>query len=248
MNICGIYAIINWVNGKMYIGKTTNMQKRWREHKSSLNRENYKHENKQLIRAWQKYGENNFTCELLEECSMELLNEREKYWIKELKTYGHKGKYGYNSYPGGQGFGYGEDNPNFGKHISDEKKKKLSMLFSGRPGTKHTEETKKIMSIKVKERYKDKSKTPLYGKINADSPIYGIKRSNSSSQYIGVFWEKRRKRWVSRITFNGKMKWLGYFTSEEDAARAYDKKATELFGDKAKLNFPNEVPLMIEFV
>ena len=62
-------------------------------------------------------------------------------------------------------------------------------------------------------------------------------RPNSSSKYLGVIWEKRRNHWVARINPNKKLIYLGSFNNEEDAARAYDKKAFELFGEFANLNF-----------
>ena len=42
-----------------------------------------------------------------------------------------------------------------------------------------------------------------------------------TSQYKGVFWDKNSNKWKSQITINSKIKHLGYFTSEEAAAEAY---------------------------
>jgi len=62
-----------------------------------------------------------------------------------------------------------------------------------------------------------------------------------SSIYKGIYWFKRRKKWHARIEHNGKQVCLGYFTSEIEAARAYDAAAVQLFGDYAKLNFREAV-------
>jgi hypothetical protein len=64
-------------------------------------------------------------------------------------------------------------------------------------------------------------------------------RGRTSSKYKGVCWVKKRDQWRARITFNGKVIHLGRFETEEAAARAYDAKAKELFGEYAWLNFPN---------
>ena len=50
-----------------------------------------------------------------------------------------------------------------------------------------------------------------------------MKPKEFSSTYKGVSWQKDRNKWVSRIKINGKQKNLGSFTSEEDAADAYQK-------------------------
>jgi hypothetical protein len=42
--------------------------------------------------------------------------------------------------------------------------------------------------------------------------------------------------------FDGKQKYLGSFNEERDAAAAYDRAAKELFGDYARLNFPEVSP------
>lgn len=62
----------------------------------------------------------------------------------------------------------------------------------------------------------------------------------STSQYKGVHWNKKKKRWQSRITVNEKIRHLGYFINEDDAGRAYDEQARKLFGEYARLNFPDE--------
>lgn len=62
------------------------------------------------------------------------------------------------------------------------------------------------------------------------------RKFKGKSKYKGVYWKKLQKQWFAQITSGGKTKHLGYFAIEEEAARAYDKKAKELFGEFARLN------------
>jgi AP2 domain/HNH endonuclease len=64
------------------------------------------------------------------------------------------------------------------------------------------------------------------------------KYSGCSSPFKGVCWCKRKKRWRAQIAQSGVRLHLGYFDTEEEAARAYDKAARELHEGFAKLNFP----------
>mgnify|MGYP001400238116 CR=1 FL=1 len=57
-----------------------------------------------------------------------------------------------------------------------------------------------------------------------------------SSKYKGV--KKHKGKWVSQIQLNYQQIYIGIFISEEEAARAYDIKARELFGEYSNLNFP----------
>ncbi len=66
-------------------------------------------------------------------------------------------------------------------------------------------------------------------------------RKGGSSKYKGVCWEKAKKRFRAKIQHNRKGIHLGYFKNEIEAAKAYDRKAVELFGEFAYLNFPQEV-------
>jgi hypothetical protein len=68
------------------------------------------------------------------------------------------------------------------------------------------------------------------------------KHSGSSSQFKGVGYLKRRRKWYARIWCMGERISLGNFDEEAEAARAYDRKAAELFGEYARLNFPEEWP------
>ena len=62
-------------------------------------------------------------------------------------------------------------------------------------------------------------------------------RSNASSKYKGVFWNKKNKKWIATIHKGENRTYLGGFDDEIEAALAYDRKAEELFGEFAYLNF-----------
>jgi hypothetical protein len=64
----------------------------------------------------------------------------------------------------------------------------------------------------------------------------------TTSRFKGVSWHKATGKWAATIHFKRRAFWLGYFDDEAEAARAYDAKAVELFGEFARLNFPDEWP------
>ena len=83
---CGIYQIVNQVNGKSYIGQSRNIEKRWRQHKYGLNRETALQQGSRPLRsAFLKYGLIKFKFEIIEECFENDLLIREQYWIDEIK-------------------------------------------------------------------------------------------------------------------------------------------------------------------
>ena len=66
------------------------------------------------------------------------------------------------------------------------------------------------------------------------------KSKNNTSGFKGVSWHKRGKTWDAKIAHNKKLMHIGSFKDKEVAAKAYDRKAIELHGKFAKLNFPIE--------
>lgn len=93
-----IYQITNNINGKIYIGKTNySIEKRWKQHINDS--QNRIKEHRPLYRAFKKYGISNFSIEILEECEISKLEEREIYWISKKDSY----KNGYNATLGGDG-------------------------------------------------------------------------------------------------------------------------------------------------
>lgn len=90
--ICGIYKIENLINHKVYIGQSSNIERRWSKHKSVQ-------EKHSIHLAFDKYGIENFSFEVIEECPIEKLDEREIYWIDKYDSYNN----GYNETLGGSG-------------------------------------------------------------------------------------------------------------------------------------------------
>lgn len=92
----GIYKITNQINGKVYIGQSVKIKSRWKQHKQEAKSNR---RNTFLYNAMRKYGLDNFSFEVIEECEENQLNEREIYWISYYDSF-NKEK-GYNMTPGG---------------------------------------------------------------------------------------------------------------------------------------------------
>lgn len=143
-----IYKITCLVDGKPYVGQTRQkLGARIRQHKSSKKKHG-------IDVAIAKYGwEGNFAVEVIEECSVEKLNEREIFWIAKVNS---KEPNGYNLTDGGSGTNpsdetrakisanhadvSGENNPFYGQKHSKETRAIMSSAKKGKKGRKHTPE------------------------------------------------------------------------------------------------------------
>ena len=172
MATCGIYKITNMVNGKVYIGQSVDIEKRWNEHKRDKDNKRYKEYNKPLYRAMRKYGLENFSFEIILECEDWELDGWEEYYIFIYNAYAHNtDSNGYNLTFGGEGNrGYvpseeirrmlsekaklkiGEKNPNWGNH-------KLAGENNPMWGKQHSEETKqKIREKAIGRKWSEESR------------------------------------------------------------------------------------------
>lgn len=96
-----IYKIVNDINDKVYIGKTSStILRRWKEHLYDVNKR--KNEKRPLYAAMQKYGIDHFDIVEIEKCDNEIINEREIYWIQYYNSFYN----GYNATKGGDGSFY----------------------------------------------------------------------------------------------------------------------------------------------
>ncbi|MBQ7704233.1 MAG: GIY-YIG nuclease family protein [Selenomonadaceae bacterium] len=138
-----IYKYTNLINGKIYIGQTTQkLSRRMSKHRNSKSTSG-------IDGALKKYGEENFKIEVVEKCPVEQLGEREIYWIA---FYDCKSPKGYNLTDGGDGL----LNPSQetlerlskaskGRALSESARENLSVINSGEGnpfyGKKHTAES-----------------------------------------------------------------------------------------------------------
>lgn len=86
--VSGVYAIINTVTGKRYIGSTKDATRRWRRHREMLRLG--KHHSFKLQASWNKHGEAVWRWEMLEECSEKDLLIREQHYLDVFDVF-HSG-------------------------------------------------------------------------------------------------------------------------------------------------------------
>ena len=201
----GIYKITNNLNHHFYIGQSIHIQKRWKEHRKTFN------ENKMtttvLQKAFHKYGFENFSFEIIEECEPDKLNEREVFYIAALKPE-------YNMNEGGTG-NKGYVVPDEIKEVlrnkgrkqwdsyDDETKKCIikNQLTGPRKGKHRSEETKKLLAEKTREYFrriggmseeqKQKISKAQKGKLRPNDernfkPVMGISKNGMSVYFPSV--------------------------------------------------------------
>ena len=166
-----IYEFTNKVNQKVYIGQASDYKQRIRSHKFNL-RQN---KNTPFYNALKKYGWNNFSINIIEECEEEKLNEREIYWIEEKRSLYPNG---YNLLEGGKQ----------AKH-TDITKQKIS---NSRKGIKfsesHIENLKKShIGYVMPDEQKKKISQSNKGKIISDETKNKLKYSQPHRKEVGRF-------------------------------------------------------------
>ena len=136
----GIYKVTNKINGKVYIGQSVDIGKRWRQHMAAKD-DIYFH------KAIQKYGVENFEWEVIERCKKKDLDEREIYWIEYYDSFNK----GYNCTKGGDG-NSGEGSPNWKGGVSSDPEYNKQYYEANKEKRKEYYETNKD---KIKEKGKE---------------------------------------------------------------------------------------------
>ena len=146
----GIYKVTNKVNGKVYIGQSVDIGRRWRAHMTAKD-DIYFH------KAIQKYGVENFEWEVIEKCKKSELDERESYWIEYYDSFNN----GYNCTKGGDGgpVMYGSDHPRWKGGPEYGKEYMKQYYEANKEQLKHQQKQRyEINKEQIKEKAKERSK------------------------------------------------------------------------------------------
>ena len=166
----GIYKITNKINNKIYIGQSNDIKRRKNEHRC------IKHEtNKSLKKAYIKYGLENFEFQVLEECKLEELNDKEKYWVELLKPQ-------YNRTSGGDG------SPNH--KVSDETKQLLKQKGKEFWNNLDEETKKKIINQNLKR--------PIIGHKVSEETREKLRQYNLGKKQSKETIEKRKQTMIEK--------------------------------------------------
>lgn len=223
----GIYKITNLINQKTYVGQSNCIERRFAQHKSPYEHERFK--DKPLYLAFKKYGIQNFSFEVIEECDEIQLNEREAYWIKNLKSLVREN--GYNVTSGGNGVA-GENHPKHKltkedvidirtRYNNHERCKEVRNLYKGRIGESGFNKIWKGETWKeiMPEVYTDENKnfhlhnTGQKGSQNGralltEEDVYAIRARKKNGENIYDVYEDYK---FTKIKFRCfQQTWLGY--------------------------------------
>ena len=174
----GIYKITNKINNQSYIGQSVDIEKRKKEHLRNISDYNL---NNSIYQALRKYGQENFSFEVLEECNKEELNDKEVYWISFYDSYNN----GYNMTPGG------DFNPSNVPEIVEKRTKKLltdkeiNIKLSHKGESNGNSKLKENDVIAIRKAYAEGKQ------ISEVYPLYQEKISYSGFQYcwLGKTWK-----------------------------------------------------------
>lgn len=194
-----IYKIINIKNQKIYIGQTTKKRPtdRFSQHKYLALHSQQEKNISYLHRAMKSDGIDNFKFEIIEQVDNLLLNEREKYWIKQYNSLAPNG---YNLTVGGQG------TPGFSRPQSQEEKNKkgnsVKKYYQNHPQArekvsqrtkelwKDPEYREKVISSNKKfyqqhpDMFKGKN-NPMYGKYHTEEALEKI-RAHAATRKLKI--------------------------------------------------------------
>lgn len=194
---CGIYKITS-PSGKIYIGQSVDIDKRWRKYQWKQCKGQIK-----LYNSFVKYGVENHTFEILEECNIEELNNKEEFYIKQYNCF--NSDIALNLKSGGNR-----------SVFSEESKQKLK-------GRKHTNEAKEKIRLSKLNKPNNSNKGYKWADEKTESlrQAKSVKRTDNNNLPTGVC--KHKTGFVARITILRKQYYLGYYDTPEEASLKYQE-------------------------
>ena len=196
----GIYKITSPSN-RIYIGQTIDSERRIREYKLNSCKSQPR-----LYSSLKKYGFNNHIFEIIEECDVSILNERERYWQEYYdvlsqdkglnciltksvdKKMVHSKDTRIKISEKLKGKMSGKDNPFYGRRHTQETKDKISKRNKGRiveKGVNHFNYGKKQTKETIEKRKRMGDSHYLYGKKHTQEVICKIKKTKIGKQTLG---------------------------------------------------------------
>jgi len=198
MKIIGIYEIKNLINNKIYIGSSSNINKRKIAHFSYLRRNN--HPNKHLQNSCNKYGIENFDFNILEICRMDNVIEKEQFYIDNYKPEYNKRLIAESNFGWKPSEEYikefsikmkGEGNYFFGLKHSDKSKNLMRLAKLGKPSLKTKFPGKSISKYSLNMEFIENYKTLKECAIKNELPYkWFIETINNNPKYRGYLWIK----------------------------------------------------------
>lgn len=233
-----IYCHTHIESSRRYIGLTSQTwQKRWKNHvNTAKNSKGCFH----FPNAIRKYGKDAFSHEVLEICdTLEDANAAEVRWIARFDT--RNPEKGFNLRKGGQHTPHPVKNP----WDRPEYRKKSSV--ASRRKWKDPAFRARV-TAGVSEAWQDPAHrermSAISREVNSRPEVKAAisraasTRPGKSSRFRGVCWNKALGKWRAYVYRDRKMTNVGHFVDEEEAARAHDRRAVELYGTAAPLNLP----------
>ena len=201
----GIYKIINLVNNKIYVGCASNIRTRKNGHIYDLRKGI--HKNDYLQKAWNKYGELNFKFEILELCNIEVLHEKEHFWVNYYNCLDRV--IGYNLKPTA---------PNGSSIHSEETREKLRQANKGKKPSilciqklkertislEHKEVLKKsrthidfnIVNAPKRKKVIDTITGQIYESLNYAAQLHNIPKARLSKYLLGTRTNKTNLKYL----------------------------------------------------
>lgn len=250
--ISGIYRIKNILNNKCYYGSSKDINKRWNRHKNELNKN--KHGNILLQKSWNKYGNENFIFEIIEECDINLLLEKEQYYLDKNPEFNISKK--------SSGCDNISDNPNRNEiikkmsianklkyeNLSQERKSNISLSSIGEKnynyGKKWSDDKKKRASEIKKEYYKNHEH---YNKNKKFEDIYDDVKSKElrnnlsklASERVGEKNPFYGKHHTEEYKNKSRIRQIGVYNGNQNIPFSINGKIYNSLGESSKdLNIP----------